>query len=225
MKICRHFTVIFLIIVMFSAIVSARSKRVNQIPNGSKYSCNNCHNGQGGSRNLFGQQIGSGYLTTPGLAGNVVWGPALAALDADGDGGSNGTELLDPGGTWKIGDAAPGDASLVSNPGNPASVSMIRNPLVSLPGSFDLKQNYPNPFNPTTTIVFDVAETGHVGLYIYNINGQLVRTLIDESMTPGQYVAEWNGLDRLNRQLTSGIYYYRLVTGSFSKTKTMTLLK
>ena len=225
MKNLKPLYVFLIIVFLLSEWGFARDKRVNQIPNGSKYGCNNCHFGRGGSRNLFGQQIEGTYLTVPGSSGDVVWGAALAAADADGDGGSNGTELLDPGGTWKIGDAAPGDVSLVSNPGDPESVSLIRNPLVSLPGSFDLKQNYPNPFNPKTTIVFDIAVSGHVGLYIYNINGQLVRTLIDESMPPGQYVAEWNGLDRHNRKRGSGIYYYRLVTDSFSKTKTMLLVK
>jgi len=225
MKIFRTFIILFFLILLLAVFSFARQKRVNQIPNGSKFSCFNCHFDEGGSRNLFGQQIETNYLTVSGQNGDVKWGPALAALDTDGDGASNGAELLDPDGTWKIGDASPGDFSLVSNPGNPESVTLIRNPLVALPGSFDLKQNYPNPFNPVTTIVFDITKPGHVGLYIYNNNGQLVRTLIDEFLSPGQYYAEWNGMNRQNQQLVSGIYYYRLVTASFSKTMSMIMIK
>jgi hypothetical protein len=81
----------------------ARAKRPNQIPNGTKFSCLNCHFGQGGVRNTFGQMVESGYLTVPGADGDVVWGNALALLEADGDGFSNGTELQDPDGTWSRG--------------------------------------------------------------------------------------------------------------------------
>ena len=104
-------------------------------------------------------------------------------------------------------------------------VTSVGEPDGELPGSFLLKQNYPNPFNPITTIEFDIAVTGHVVLYIYNSNGQLVRTLVDEDLAPGQYHLQWNGLDQQDRQLASGLYLYKLVSGSFSQTKTMLLIK
>ena len=120
----------------------ARSKRVRQVPNGSAASCNTCHTAGGGSPlNPFGLEIVTNFLTASGPAGDVIWGPELAALDSDGDGASNGAELGDPEGTWMVGDPAPegnddgeeedhgehgheGDASLagkVFNPGDPTS--------------------------------------------------------------------------------------------------------
>lgn len=102
----------------------ARPFRADQLPNGrvaAVNGCGNCHvnpNG-GGARNSFGQQVEAGFLSTPGSTGNVLWGPALASLDADGDGRTNGTELLDSPGAWDRG--PPPDP----NPGNPANV---RNP-------------------------------------------------------------------------------------------------
>ena len=120
---------------------NARSKRVRQVPNGSAASCNTCHTAGGGSPlNPFGLEIVTNFLTAAGPAGDVIWGPELAALDSDGDGASNGAELGDPDGTWVVGDAAPegddseeedhtehdheGDSSLagqVFNPGDPTS--------------------------------------------------------------------------------------------------------
>ena len=110
---------------------AARSKRVNQIPNGAAASCNTCHTAGGGSPlNSFGLEIATNFLTAPGAAGDVLWGPELAALDSDGDGASNGAELGDPDGTWVVGDPSPagedheGDpspAGQVFNPGDPTS--------------------------------------------------------------------------------------------------------
>ena len=121
---------------------TARGKRVSQIPNGAALSCNACHTAGGGSpRNAFGLELETNFLTAAGPAGDVIWGPELAALDSDGDGVSNGAELGDPDGTWVAGDADPagdddseeedhgehgheGDASLagkVFNPGDPTS--------------------------------------------------------------------------------------------------------
>lgn len=100
----------------------ARPFRPSQIPNGALNGCANCHVSPlgGGPRNVFGQSVESGFLSAPGGAGNVQWGPALAALDADGDGFTNGGELQDPDGTWQVGQAQPGAAELVSLPGDPA---------------------------------------------------------------------------------------------------------
>ena len=86
----------------------ARSKRVRQVPNGSAASCNTCHTAGGGSPlNPFGIEIVTNFLTATGPAGDVLWGPELAALDSDGDGASNGAELGDPEGTWVVGDPNP----------------------------------------------------------------------------------------------------------------------
>lgn len=105
-----------LVVALASVPADARGFRIPQIPNGDVYGCANCHvsPGGGGARNSFGQQIGQDFLSD----GAVVWGPELAALDADGDGVSNGAELGDPNGTWRTGDAAPGDRDAVTEAWN-----------------------------------------------------------------------------------------------------------
>lgn len=97
----------------------ARGFRRSQIPNGFSNGCLTCHVSSSGGipRNAFGLEIEANFLQPSGANGVVQWGPALAALDSDGDGVSNGTELNDPNGSWSIGDPAPGDPNDVTNPG------------------------------------------------------------------------------------------------------------
>ncbi len=91
------------------------------------------------------------------------------------------------------------------------------------PVSFDtaLDQNYPNPFNPSTTIRFTLAEPSNVSLSVFNANGQLVERLADgRPFDAGVHTVAFNGVG-----LASGVYFYRLETGSFSQMKKMVLLK
>jgi hypothetical protein len=97
--------VVLCALVLGASSSEARAPRVSQIPNGSQANCIACHvSGGGGARNAFGLQVESSFLN---VAGTVVWGPALAALDADGDGYTNGEELGDPTGAWRPGNANP----------------------------------------------------------------------------------------------------------------------
>ena len=88
-----------------------------------------------------------------------------------------------------------------------------------------LRQNYPNPFNPTTTIDYELAETGSVRIEIYNVKGQNVTTLVDCAKTSGPHRVIWNGTDKYGRAVSSGIYHYRLISKDKSITKKMLLLK
>jgi serine protease AprX len=95
----------------------------------------------------------------------------------------------------------------------------------TLPNSFSLYQNYPNPFNPSTEIKFDIKQKTGVKLTVFNSLGQSVKVLIDHVMNPETYTVNWNGLDQSGKKCSSGLYYYRLETGSYSETKKMMLLK
>jgi len=88
-----------------------------------------------------------------------------------------------------------------------------------------LNHNYPNPFNPSTTIAFDLAKAGNVKLSVYNVKGQLVRRLTHANLPGGSHRVTWNGVDESNRPVASGIYYYRLETGDYTKTNKMLLMK
>ena len=86
---------------------------------------------------------------------------------------------------------------------------------------YSLEQNFPNPFNPSTQIKFQIAKTGLVSLKIYDVLGREVKTLMNEEKTPGNYSVEFT----TNNSISSGIYFYRLESGSFSQTRKMLLIK
>jgi hypothetical protein len=94
-----------------------------------------------------------------------------------------------------------------------------------IPRAFSLSQNYPNPFNPSTTIRYSLSASSRVDLKIYNLRGQMVRTLIDQVQKKGSYSIFWNGRDKGGRQVSSGIYIYRLNTGKDILSRKMLLLK
>jgi len=97
----------------------------------------------------------------------------------------------------------------------------------SIPKSFELRQNYPNPFNPSTTIDFSVPDEGKgiTTLHIYDLRGRLVRTLIDEELSPGNFSLHWDGKTDLGEKVSSGTYLYRLEVGDFTTTKKMILVE
>jgi hypothetical protein len=93
------------------------------------------------------------------------------------------------------------------------------------PVKTELYDNFPNPFNPSTKIKYDLMETDLVELCIFNIKGQKIRTLINSEQESGSWEVTWNGRDDENRIVASGIYFYRLKTRDFEKSKRMALLK
>jgi len=88
-----------------------------------------------------------------------------------------------------------------------------------------LAQNVPNPFNPTTTIAFDIRKKGHVSLKIYNVAGQLVKTLVDDVLDAGSYSKEWTGTNNAGVKVASGVYFYSIEADNFTSTKKMVLLR
>lgn len=88
-----------------------------------------------------------------------------------------------------------------------------------------LMNNYPNPFNPETTFSFSLKEQSPAKLCVYNIKGQLVKTLVDDVMASGIHQVHWNGRDVNNRNVASGIYFYRLETKNYRETKRAILMK
>lgn len=89
-----------------------------------------------------------------------------------------------------------------------------------VPAKFSLKQNYPNPFNPVTNIEFSVPAAGSIALKIYNSAGELVTTLADQQLGPGQYSVEWNAANE-----PSGIYFYTLESNGYRESRKMILVK
>jgi hypothetical protein len=125
-----------------------------------------------------------------------------------------------------------GDTSISGSTGSVAyfddlsfgnATGIVANP--NSPKTFQLKQNYPNPFNPTTNISYYLPQQGFVRLNIYDINGQLIKTLVDENQIGGTHKVMWNGTNSFGKEVASGVYLYRLVSGNYNGIKKMILMK
>ena len=90
----------------------------------------------------------------------------------------------------------------------------------NVPDKFELSQNFPNPFNPITTISFSIPSEGKVELLVYDILGREIQTLVNEIKTPGQYEIIFDGKD-----LSTGVYFYRLNFDGYSSVKKMLIIK
>ncbi|MDP3025797.1 MAG: T9SS type A sorting domain-containing protein, partial [candidate division Zixibacteria bacterium] len=88
-----------------------------------------------------------------------------------------------------------------------------------------LHPNYPNPFNPTTNISFALPEDSRVSLKIYNLSGQLVKTVLDANLPAGTFTVIWDGTNISEERVASGIYFYKLTAGNYSQTKKMCFMK
>jgi len=95
-----------------------------------------------------------------------------------------------------------------------------------IPEQFALMQNYPNPFNPITNIRYNVADDSPVTMVVYNIMGQeVIRLMNNDIHAPGKYSIVWNGLNQRGETVGAGMYLIRMVSGGFSDTRKMVLLK
>ena len=95
----------------------------------------------------------------------------------------------------------------------------------SQPDKFALAQNYPNPFNPETLIAYNLPKTGNVVINIYNLVGQKVRTLVHTFQTVGVHTVKWDAKNDQGIEVPTGMYIYRIVSGEFTGTKRMLLLR
>ncbi|RMH71782.1 MAG: T9SS C-terminal target domain-containing protein [Gemmatimonadetes bacterium] len=98
-------------------------------------------------------------------------------------------------------------------------------PAVNLPQKVTLHAAYPNPFNPKTTLAFDLPQSSHVRLTIYDVSGHLVTTLVEGEREAGYHQVKWNGTNDQNQAVGSGLYFYRLETSNEQLVNSMLLLR
>ncbi|MBI5804536.1 immune inhibitor A [candidate division TA06 bacterium] len=95
-----------------------------------------------------------------------------------------------------------------------------------IPVAYELSQNYPNPVGRNSTkVAFALKNPGKVSLVVYNVLGEQVKTLANDTRKAGFYTVTWNGTDDNGRQVSNGIYFYKLISGEFQSTKKLTVLK
>jgi len=210
-------TIIFSIII-FSIVLSGRSSWVSNIPNGGVNSCRNCHpNGNTSQINEFGKAA-KFYFSN----GKVNWGEALALLDSDSDGFTNGTELQDPDGTWRQGNPAPGQSSLVTNPGDASSfpnTSSIHENLKS--NEFEIFSIYPNPVISQSNIEIRLLKKAFLKIELIDYSGYLISILYNETFDNGDY------LFFISNQIVnySGQYILRISLNNYTFSKKIVIIK
>jgi hypothetical protein len=94
-----------------------------------------------------------------------------------------------------------------------------------MPSAISLRANRPNPFNPSTTISFSIPRESVVSLAVYNLGGQVVRTLVNDIRATGNHTVTWDGRDSSGRDVSSGVYLYRLITEGKIVARRMTLVR
>lgn len=174
--------------------------RVDQLPNGNVYSCNNCHSAGGGSSlNPFGEQVASIGLVT----GNVDWS-ALWDKDADGDGFTNGQELGDPNGLWVEGETPEiSDPEKITRPWDDSDFPSS----VNADNYFSVIKAAPNPFSNLVSISTYVKRNGLVTVEIIDSNGNLVKNLMNNYTQEGTLNLNWDGMNQNFQKVSSGVYF------------------
>lgn len=107
-------------------------------------------------------------------------------------------------------------------------VAKVNDPLTAIatvPEVTTLHANYPNPFNPATCIRFELAQSSHVNLAIYDLAGKRIRGILDRRLLAGRHEHAWDGRGGDGRSMPAGVYFYRLRAGAYDDTKKMILLK
>ena len=88
-----------------------------------------------------------------------------------------------------------------------------------------LYQNYPNPFNPSTRVRYQLSSRGPVNMRVYNVAGQLVKTLVGSVQEAGYYEVKWDGRNNGGRVVSSGIYFCRIDTPGYEKSMKMVVIR
>ena len=96
---------------------------------------------------------------------------------------------------------------------------------ITPPNYYEISQNYPNPFNPYTSIKYSLPDVSDVKIYIYDLQGKMVRKLVDAVYPVGEHFVIWNGKDDSGRIVSTGIYTYVMRTDNFSQAKKMLFIK
>jgi hypothetical protein len=95
----------------------------------------------------------------------------------------------------------------------------------SLLKNYKLHSAYPNPFNPKTSIKFQIPQSQMVRIDIFDIQGKIVKILVNDTFMTGNHTVAWNGKNNYGEYAAAGMYFYHLTAGNFSQTKKMILLK
>ena len=144
------------------------------------------------------------------LGDSQKWYTPVSAFDIDNDGKYE--LIVDTGAGFEIW----GDGTTIGISGGSPTYT---------PQAYKLSQNFPNPFNPSTKIEYAVQQAGHVTIRVFNLRGELVKTLVDQDRPSGEYSAVWDGKNDNGSSVASGQYFYQLSVGDFVTSKKLLLLK
>jgi len=170
--------------------------------------------GLGHSVGLFAPDgTGVGYLSWAGEAGGMVY---RMTFIVDNGSAYDGIYTKCPGSFG----SGPGGLGYIGHDSIKGIITRQVSVSDEAPSAFAVEQNSPNPANPTTTISFTLPESGNVNVDIFNVAGQKIDTLVNNFMDSGKHSVVWDG-----SQFSTGVYFYTVKSGEFSKTMKMTLLK
>jgi len=161
----------------------------------------------------------------------TTWGAPIAGNLTGADMPYYDTLVGGPGTSWVYALVAVYNAGNADYANKSAPIySSVQSPVTeddvtAIPMVTALKTNYPNPFNPSTTIAFDVAKEGKVCIEVFNIKGQKVKTIVNETYGVGKHSVVWNGDDLHGRSVGSGVYFYRMTSGDYNSVRKMILMK
>lgn len=210
----RFFSIFLLI--LFATNISARDFRVFQIPNGTKYSCRNCHQTNfGGLLNVFGEQV-----LQVGLNGMDVDWSKLYDLDADGDGYTNGQELLDPNGEWRPGMPNPGTFADVTEVWNPNSFPVSS---ISWSNFISKPEVSPNPSSSNFNIRFEVKMPNNINIRIVDLKGNTISRIFNGFHSIGTATFSWNGTTTIGIPAPKGTYLIFIQMGNQFRTEKILL--